>query len=137
VSPAEVALVILFGIAVGFFSALFGVGGGVFIVPFVVLVLDETQHFAEGTSLLAIVPIATVGVIAHARSGRVRWKEGALLALGGIAGAVAGVLLAYELSSEALQKVFAVFLLVMAARTIYSAMRGGPTSGGEGPPLVD
>jgi uncharacterized membrane protein YfcA len=96
----------------------------------VVLVLGETQHFAEGTSLLAIVPIASVGVIAHARRGLVRWMEAGLLALGGAAGTLAGVLLAYELSSEALRKVFALFLLAMAANTIYSALRGGPTAGG-------
>jgi uncharacterized protein len=135
VSPAEVAVVVLFGVGVGFFSALFGVGGGAFIVPFLVLVLGENQHFAEGTSLLAIVPIAAVGVIAHARGGLVRWKEGGLLALGGAAGAIAGVMLAYELSGEALRKVFALFLLVMAARTIYSAVRGRPK--GYGPPPVD
>ena len=126
----EIAVAILFGVGVGFTSALFGVGGGVFIVPFVVLVLGGTQHFAEGTSLLAIVPIASVGVIAHARRGLVRWMEAGLLALGGAAGTLAGVLLAYELSSQALRKVFALFLLAMAAHTIYSALRGGPKAGG-------
>ncbi|MQB00092.1 MAG: TSUP family transporter [Actinobacteria bacterium] len=125
-SPAEVAVVILFGVAIGFFSALFGVGGGVFIVPFVVFVLGESQHFAEGTSLLAIVPIASIGVIAHARSRLVRWREAWLLALGGAAGAVAGVLLAYELSGNVLRKAFALFLLTMAARTIYGMLRPGP-----------
>lgn len=129
----EVAVTILFGVGVGFFSALFGVGGGVFIVPFVVLALGESQHFAEGTSLLAIVPIASVGVIAHARGGLVRWKETGLLALGGGAGAIAGVLLAYELSGEALRKAFAVFLLVLAARTIYRAWRGGAKAKGAPP----
>jgi uncharacterized membrane protein YfcA len=126
----EIAVAILFGVGVGFFSALLGVGGGIFIVPFVVLVLGESQHFAEGTSLLAIVPIAAVGVIAHARGGLIRWMEAGLLALGGAAGALGGVPLAYELSGEALRRVFALFLLAMATRTIYSALRGGTKAGG-------
>ena len=119
----QIAVAVLFGVGVGFFSALFGVGGGVFIVPFVVLVLGETQHFAEGTSLLAIVPIAAVGVIAHHRKGFVRWKAVALMGLGGAVGAIVGAYLAYQLSGEALQKVFAAFLLLMAARTIYGLRR--------------
>lgn len=138
----EIAVAVAFGVGVGFFSALFGVGGGLFIVPFVVLALGETQHFAEGTSLLAIVPIAAWGVLAHARGGFVAWKEAALLAVGGAAGAIAGVLLAYELAADSLRRVFAVFLLAMAARTIYAllsssarAVRGGPKN--DGPPPVD
>lgn len=119
----EIAVAIIFGIGVGFFSALFGVGGGVFIVPFVVLVLGESQHFAEGTSLLAIVPIAAVGVVAHARKGYVEWRSATLLAAGGAAGAIGGVLLAYQLSGEDLRKLFGVFLLLMAARTIIGLRR--------------
>jgi uncharacterized membrane protein YfcA len=124
----EIAAAVVFGVGVGFFSALFGVGGGVFIVPFVVLVLGEGQHFAEGTSLLAIVPIAAVGVAAHTRKGYVAWKEAGFLALGGAVGALAGVLLAYQLSGASLRKVFGAFLLVMAARTIWSALRAKPGS---------
>jgi uncharacterized membrane protein YfcA len=129
----EIGLAVLFGVGVGFFSALFGVGGGVFIVPFVVLVLGESQHFAEGTSLLAIVPIAAVGVAAHARKGFVAWKEAALLGLGGAVGAIGGVLLAYQLSGDSLRKVFGAFLLLMAARTILSALKGSRVAG---PPAV-
>ncbi|MGH2736650.1 MAG: TSUP family transporter, partial [Actinomycetota bacterium] len=44
------------GLGVGLLSALFGVGGGLVMVPFMTLVLDESQHLAEGTSLLVIVP---------------------------------------------------------------------------------
>ena len=129
----EIALTVVFGVGVGFFSALFGVGGGVFIVPFVVLVLGESQHFAEGTSLLAIVPIAAVGVAAHQRKGFVRWRQAGLLAVGGAVGAVGGALLAYELSGDFLRKVFAVFLLGMAARTIVGMLRPGSDEDGSVP----
>ncbi|MGH8573566.1 MAG: TSUP family transporter, partial [Gammaproteobacteria bacterium] len=57
------------GIGVGVFSALFGVGGGIIMVPFMTLVLDKGQHLAEGTSLLVIVPTAIVGALAHRRAG--------------------------------------------------------------------
>ena len=133
----EILLTIAVGIGVGFFSALFGVGGGVFIVPFVVLVLGESQHFAEGTSLLAIVPIAAVGAAAHARKGYVSWRPALLLALGGAAGAVAGVLLAYQLSGENLRKLFGAFLLAMAARTTAGMLRSARGSGDATGPAVD
>ncbi|MGH2731132.1 MAG: sulfite exporter TauE/SafE family protein [Actinomycetota bacterium] len=111
------------GVGVGVFSALFGVGGGVIMVPFIVLVLDETQHLAEGTSLLVIVPTAVVGVLAHRRSGYISLPHGVLLAVGGIAGSVVGAILALRISGESLQTVFAVFVALMGIRLIYRGLR--------------
>ncbi len=64
-----VLVVVLAGFAVGYFSAMFGVGGGVIMVPFMVLVVGLTQHAAEGTSLLVIIPTAIAGVDVHLRKG--------------------------------------------------------------------
>jgi uncharacterized protein len=120
---ADLVLAAIFGIGVGFFSALFGVGGGVLIVPFIVLVLDSNQHLAEGTSLAAIVPIALAGLVAHARTGYVEWRAAVWVGIGGAIGATGGVLIAYQLSGEGLRKVFAIFLLLIAARTIFTIVR--------------
>ncbi len=118
-SGGTIALVVVAGLVVGILSALFGVGGGLLMVPFMVVVLDESQHVAEGTSLLVIVPTAVVGALAHLQRGYVSFKHAALVGLGGTAGALLGSSLALAMDAEALQNIFAVFLILMGARTIH------------------
>jgi uncharacterized membrane protein YfcA len=110
------------GVGVGVTSALFGVGGGIIMVPFLVLALGLTQHVAEGTSLLVIVPTALVGAIAHSRRGYVDVRAAGWLAAGGVAGALLGALLGLELSGETLQKLFGVLAGVVGARLIYDGL---------------
>ena len=106
------------GVLVGVMSALFGVGGGILMVPFMVLALGEEQHLAEGTSLLVILPTAVTGVLAHRRRGYVSFQTGMLLALGGSAGAWVGALLALRLSADSLQMAFGILLAVSGIRVI-------------------
>ncbi|HZK51607.1 MAG TPA: sulfite exporter TauE/SafE family protein [Actinomycetota bacterium] len=121
---ASVALgVVAFGILTGVLSALFGVGGGLVMVPFMVLALGSDQHLAEGTSLLVIVPTAIVGVIAHTRRGYVSFKHAALLAVGGVVGSFLGATLALQLEEGALQVIFGAFLALMGVRTVVQALK--------------
>lgn len=122
-SAGAIAVLIVGGLVVGVLSALLGVGGGLIMVLLIVFALDETQHLAEGTSLLVIVPTAIVGVIAHVRRGYVSFRDAGPVALGGIAGAYVGASVALGLDADTLTKVFAVFLLAMGAHTIYEAAR--------------
>jgi uncharacterized membrane protein YfcA len=93
---AETAIVVLVaGMTVGVLSALFGVGGGILMVPFMVLLLDKGQHLAEGTSLLVIVPTAIAGVLFHRKKGYVSPKHALVLAAGGMGGAYTGAALAF------------------------------------------
>jgi hypothetical protein len=116
--------IVAFGVSVGVLSALFGIGGGLVMVPFMVLLLDEGPHLAEGTSLLVIVPTALAGVAAHARRGYVDFGAAALLAIGGVLGAVAGARIALATPDDSLQKAFAIFLILMGARLIREGYRG-------------
>lgn len=122
-SGETLALVVAAGLVTGVLSALFGVGGGLVMVPFMVLVLDRSQHVAEGTSLLVIVPTAIVGVVAHLRRGYVSFRHAALLAAGGIAGAWVGAEIALGFDPERLTRIFALFLLAMGVRTISQGVR--------------
>src|SRR3546814_4941448 len=74
----------------GLLSGLFGVGGGTVIVPLLVLLLGFDQRRAAGTSLAAIVPTATVGVISYAVSGSVAWIPAIILAATAVLGAQIG-----------------------------------------------
>lgn len=107
-----------FGVVVGVLSALFGIGGGIVMVPFMVLLLDGSQHLAEGTSLVVIVPTAIAGVIAHSKRGFVDFRAAAWLAVGGVVGAFIGALVALASAGSTLQIYFAVFLVLMGARLI-------------------
>lgn len=98
------------GLLAGLLSGLFGVGGGTVIVPFLVLFLGFDQRLAAGTSLAAIVPIATVGVISYAVHGSVAWIPALLLAAGAVVGAQIGTWLLPRLSLTVLRWAFVGFL---------------------------
>jgi uncharacterized membrane protein YfcA len=118
-----VALVSLaIGVAVGVASALFGIGGGLLMVPYLVA-LGAGQHLAEGTSLLVIVPTAIAGTIAHHKRGYVSFRHAWYLVPGGVAGALLGAFLANNMDAGLLQKVFGVFVLLMGARLILQGFK--------------
>jgi uncharacterized membrane protein YfcA len=111
------------GLVGGTVAGLMGVGGGVVFVPGMVIFLGLSQHQAEATSLLAIVPVAIVGSISHDRHGNVRRQDGLLVGALSVAGATAGVVVANALSGPALRAAFAIFLLVVAVQLARDALR--------------
>jgi len=102
------------GVVAGFFSALFGVGGGIVIVPLLVLVAGFSEHPATATSLAAIGLIALPGTIVYASLGRVDVAEAALVGLPAAAGALAGTSLQQRIPRRGLSLLFAAFLVVIA-----------------------
>src|SRR5205085_5904970 len=121
---AEVIGTIAAGLAGGVVAGMLGVGGGVVFVPALVLFMNLSQHHAEATSLLAIVPVALVGAYRQDRYGNVRRADA--LALGGlsVAGAAGGVVLANALSGRVLRDAFAALMLLVAAQLVRRALRG-------------
>lgn len=101
------------GLLAGLLSGLFGVGGGTVIVPFLVMLLRFDQRLAAGTSLAAIVPTATVGVISYAVHGSVAWIAALLLAAGAVVGAQIGTWLLPRLSLTVLRSAFVGFLVAV------------------------
>ncbi len=104
------------GLLAGFLSGLFGVGGGILLVPGLVLVLRMAQRRAIGTSLTAIIPIASAAVVVYAVNGSVDLAAAALLVLGSAAGAVLGTRLLGRLRARALRLGFAGLMLLTAVR---------------------
>jgi uncharacterized protein len=109
---------ILIGLAAGVVAGLLGVGGGVLFVPGLVIFIGLTQHEAEATSLLAIVPVALVGAVAQNRYGNVRRNDALMLGLLSVVGAAGGVAVANALSGEALRVGFALLILLVAAQLV-------------------
>ena len=101
------------GLIVGLFSGLFGVGGGTIIVPLLVLILHFDQRLAAGTSLAAIVPTATVGVISYAFTGSVAWIPALILAAAAVVGAQVGTWLLPRTPITALRWGFVGFLVLV------------------------
>jgi uncharacterized membrane protein YfcA len=113
---------IVIGMAAGVLAGLLGVGGGVLFVPGLVIFLSLSQHQAEATSLLAIVPVAIVGTYKQNRYGNVRRGDALLLGILSLAGAAGGVALANALSGATLRAAFAVLILLMAAQLVRRAL---------------
>ncbi len=106
------------GLAAGFFSGLFGVGGGLIIVPGLVVIMHLDQRRAVGTSLLAIVPAVIGSLVAYAVAGSVDLAVGGLLALGAVAGAQLGSWLLHRMSLRVAQWAFVGFVAVMVAQLL-------------------
>lgn len=112
----RVALHVVGGVVAGGVSSLFGVGGGIVLVPLLVLGFGYGQHLAEGTSLAVIVPTALTGAVAHHRhSAYTDWRLGAELGVGAVLGAVAGAQVALGLDAATLGRLFGVLQAVVAA----------------------
>jgi uncharacterized membrane protein YfcA len=118
-------------------AGLLGVGGGVVFVPGLVIFLGLSQHQAEATSLLAIVPVAIVGTYRQDRYGNVRRHDALLLGLLSVAGAAAGVALANALSGAVLRDAFACLMVLVAAQLVRASLHEDAAPGrAERPPRV-
>lgn len=122
----------LIGLAAGFLAGLLGIGGGVLMVPAMVLLLGFDQHVAQGTSLLVIIPAALSGSYTHHRNGRLFLRDAAILGAGGVIGAVIGSVFALSIEDDILRRLFAGFLLITAARMLLpkDLFRRGEREGG-------
>ena len=103
------------GSAAGLLSALFGVGGGIVIVP-ALLARGWQAHRATATSLAAIGATAVFGVVRYQFDGLVHWRDAALIGLPAVVGVVGGTALAKRVSGPHLQLAFACVMVVVAAR---------------------
>jgi hypothetical protein len=110
----------LIGTAAGFFSGLFGVGGGIVIVPLLVLWLGYEQREATGTSLAAIAFIAAAAAAVQGVYGNVHVGDGLLLGVPAVAGVLGGTALQQRIPQRALALMFAALLVVTAVHLAVS-----------------
>ncbi len=115
---------IVTGFCAGIASGLFGIGGGVIIVPILVFFYDLKQSSASGTSLVALLlPVGLLGVWEYYNAGKIAGSEirmGLLIGLGLFLGAYVGSKIAITIDEQTLKKGFALFLIFVAARLWFS-----------------
>jgi uncharacterized membrane protein YfcA len=110
------------GLVGGISSGLFGVGGGVVMVPamlfFTALAIRDTQQ-AVGTSLLIIIPTAIIGALRHKTLGNINWPVAWMLVPGAILGGWIGATLTREISSDNLKRLFGGFIILVGCRLLF------------------
>jgi uncharacterized membrane protein YfcA len=109
----------IIGLGGGIASGLFGVGGGVVMVPAMVLLLSMDIKLAVGTSLAVIIPTAAMGMTKHYNLGNVDWRAAASLAPTAICGGYLGAWLTKEISSANLKRAFGGFIVLVGLRLLF------------------
>jgi uncharacterized protein len=105
------------GLLAGILSGFFGIGGGLVIVPALMMIWHMQPQEATGTSLGALLlPVGLLGAWQYHRNGLVNVPAAGLIALGLLVGALLGATIALELPPRYIQRAFAVFLIFAAAR---------------------
>lgn len=113
------AFMLLTGLAAGILSGLFGIGGGVVIVPLLTLMFGLTFQQAAGTSLAALLlPVGLFGAIQYWQAGQVNLLNAAMLAAGLLLGVYLGARLGLASPSELVQRAFGVLLVVVGLRFV-------------------
>jgi uncharacterized protein len=120
-----VPLLLAIGLVAGVLSGLFGIGGGILIVPSLIFLAKFSTKMAVGTSLGALLlPVGLLGAYTYYRDGNLEIRASLLIALGLFFGAWVGARLAQHLSGATLQRMFAVFIMLMAIRLWVEAGKG-------------
>jgi len=117
------ALILVIGLATGVLSGLMGVGGGVIMVPTMVLLLGFPQTLAQGISLAVIIPTALSGAIMHYRLGNIRPSDVCWLALGGLPAGWLGSILAIHAGAPLLRVLFGLLLAVVGVMMVRPATK--------------
>ena len=112
-------LLLIIGIVAGALSGLLGIGGGIVMVPALVLLLHYSQKQAQGTTLvLLVLPVGIFAALTYFRAGFVNLRATGLLAIGFLVGAAVSALFAVKLPEQALARIFGGVLLVVAAKLL-------------------
>jgi len=106
----------------GVAAGMFGVGGGVLLVPLLGLLFAFEQHRAQGTSLIALIPpTGMLALLAYSKEGFVSWKTGLLLIPGVFLGGIAGGKVAKWIKPRPMRQIFAGILFALGAMQAFSA----------------
>jgi uncharacterized protein len=113
-------VLLLVGLLAGMLSSMVGIGGGIVIVPALVLFLALDQKTAQGTSLaLLMLPLGILGVMVYHKAGNVRWSYALIMAATFIIGSYFGAKIVNQLNALMVKRIFAVFMIVIAVKYLF------------------
>ena len=123
-SQPSLLLLLLIGLFAGVLSGLFGIGGGVVIVPALIYIAGFRQHVATGTSLAVLLPpIGIAAAYEYYRHGNVNMRAALLIAAGVLVGGWLGALVANRMAGPQLRLTFGVFVVFLGFYLIYGAVK--------------
>ncbi|MBM3328600.1 MAG: sulfite exporter TauE/SafE family protein [Calditrichaeota bacterium] len=112
--------ILLLGFLAGYWGGLVGLGGGVIVLPVLVLLFGMSQHVAQGTTLAMLLPpIGILAVITYHQKGLIDWRVAGLLCAGFVLGGWLGARLAVSLPTDVMRKVFAAGLFVISLKMFF------------------
>lgn len=97
-----------------------GIGGGTILIPFLVLFTTLTQQEAQGINLLVFIPVSVIAIITHFINKNIELKLAAFLVISGIIGSFIGSILAVNIDSNLLRKLFSILLLGVGIYELFS-----------------
>ncbi|HQG55952.1 MAG TPA: TSUP family transporter [Bacteroidales bacterium] len=118
-SLTTVLILIVIGLFTGLLAGMLGIGGGLIVIPALILVMGFSQHAAQGTSLAMMLP--PIGIVAawnYYKAGHVDLKVAIILAVAFIIGSLFGSKIAIGLSENLLKKIFSIFLLLVGLKML-------------------
>ena len=116
----EIVILILIGLVAGAFSGMFGIGGGLVMVPAMVFFLAMSQHSAQGTSLgVLVIPVAAVAAYNYYKEGELNMKFALIIGLSFVIGGYFGSKFSLGISEVILKRSFGVLMLAMAIKLIF------------------
>lgn len=115
-----IIILLVLGVLAGILAGLVGVGGGIIIVPALVLLLGFTQKEAQGTSLaILLLPVGIIAVSEYYKGGFINIKYALIIAVAFVVGSFFGSKLALSLADDKLKKIFAVVLLLLSIKMLF------------------
>jgi len=118
-SATTIVLLLIIGIITGVFAGMLGIGGGLVVIPALVMLMGMSQQAAQGTSLaMMLPPIGILAVYNYYKAGHVDIKFALLLSIAFILGSYFGSKIAVKIPQDILKKIFGFFLLLVAAKML-------------------
>lgn len=120
-SVSTFIILIIIGLLAGILSGLVGVGGGILMIPLLIIFLGLTQHQAQGTALFAMLPpIGILATINYYKEGFVKWEYAIVIAFTFVIGGYLGSKLSLSLPPQMVRRIFGVIMLLGAIKLISS-----------------
>jgi hypothetical protein len=116
----EIIILVIIGLVAGVFGGMFGIGGGLIVIPALVFFMGLTQHQAEGTNLaFMLAPVGLLAVFNYYKSGYVNIKFALIIAIAFVIGAYFGSIWSLQIPAPVLKRVFGVFIVLVGIKMIF------------------